>query len=117
MSAGTEDVARSGYPSRRVLVVDDDESIRVLIERSARSFDPPLEFEFATTAEEAYDRMALAAAYDLILADFLLEQPPNGWVLRKHCQRLFPDCAFTMMSSMPLRARPSIAASSSSVNA
>ena len=88
--------------SKRVLVVDDDESLRALVDLSARSFDPSIDVDFVTNGEDAVQRLSRSPVYDLVLVDFLLEEPPNGLMLRNSCKHLLPDCSFTMMSSMPL---------------
>ena len=89
---------------RRILVVDDDVSIHALAERAASTLDLPVEIEFARSAVDAYDWIAGSRAYDLVLADFMFEDPPCGLVLRERCQAVLPSCVFALMSSMPLHA-------------
>jgi len=55
---------------RRVLIVDDDESIRLLLRRILESI-PALEMTFANGCEEAL-QLASERAYDLILLDLLM---------------------------------------------
>lgn len=56
--------------NKRVLIVDDEESVRLLLQRILESI-PGLEFTLAAGSEEAV-RLAKEHQYDLILLDLLM---------------------------------------------
>lgn len=56
--------------TKRILIVDDEESIRLLLRRILES-NPALEITLASGGEEALE-LAAESAYDLILLDLLM---------------------------------------------
>ena len=58
------------FPGKRILIVDDEESIRELVSDSLRSRD--IEVDCAASSEEALE-LAARHSYDTILCDLNLE--------------------------------------------
>jgi DNA-binding response OmpR family regulator len=64
------DSSRNGAARRRVLIVDDEESMRLLLGRTVEAL-PNVEITLAGTCEEAL-HLAGSRAYDVILLDLLM---------------------------------------------
>jgi DNA-binding response OmpR family regulator len=100
----------SGTPGRsllrlhrpRILIVEDDVDMWKLIERAVHAANPDVEIHWAADAESA--RHALRRyAFDVVLADFMLEDSRNGWSVLSESRRLQPGARVAMASSLPLR--------------
>lgn len=90
---------RSRRPVSRVLVVEDDVELRPPIERVMSRLSQPVEIEWAQSAPEAIARL-LGHRFDLVLADFLLDERGSGFAVRGWCERHRPDLRFAMMSAV-----------------
>lgn len=85
-----------------LLVVEDDPDQQILIERAARAACPDVVIESAPDAATAIDALE-RRSFDLVLADYLLEDSENGWWVLEECRRLQPDARIALESSLPLR--------------
>lgn len=88
----------------RILVVEDDTELCMLIKRLTESTDLPVEVVYATTVHEAVMWIDEHGHFDLVLADFMLADSRNGYELREICRERMPSTNFAMMSSMPIGA-------------
>jgi len=85
-----------------LLVVEDDPDQQILIERAALAACPEVVIEWAPDAATAIDALG-RRSFDLVLADYLLEDSENGWWVLEECRRLQPDARIALESSLPLR--------------
>jgi len=83
----------------RVLIVEDDVELQPPVERVMSRLSEPVEIEWAQSAPEAIARL-LAHDFDLVLADFLLDERGSGFAVRGWCERHRPDVRFAMMSAV-----------------
>ena len=89
-------------PTTKVLVVEDDPDLSVLIARVMREIDPLIKVRMASSVDEATLCLDEEGSFDLILADYMLADSRNGYELRELCLEKSPTSNFAMMSSMPL---------------
>lgn len=90
-------------PDRRILVVEDDVDLCMLIRQVIQEMEENIHVQFASTVHEASMWLDGSQRFDLILADFLLADSRSGYELRAICQDRTPDTLFVMMSAMPLQ--------------
>ena len=88
---------------KRVLIVEDDPDLCLLIERLASQLSIEVELCFARSVDEAVLHLDQSQDFDLILADFLLADSKNGYQLQQLCADRAPNSNFAMMSSMPIQ--------------
>lgn len=84
---------------RKVLVVEDDHCLKLVMTRVFNSIDQAIELDWTTSAEEARDALQ-GENYSLIVADFSLEGKSTGLDLWEICQEKYPDVPFVVISSM-----------------
>ena len=90
---GDNDLIDSVRPvSRKLLVVDDDPSIRPVITAMIKRINPNSEIDWATSAEEALHRIQSVnlpfrkgKAYDVVLTDVYLGEGQSGIELAENC--------------------------------
>lgn len=87
----------------RLLVVEDDPDLCMIIQRFAEASALSIETTFASTVHEAVLWMDDSEPFDLVLADFVLADSRSGYELGGLCRERMPGSAFTMMSSLPIR--------------
>ncbi len=90
--------------NRKVLVVEDDLTLKVLIEKVLQSIDPEIQMDWTTTVDEALMGLSRKSAawggtgYDLIIADIFTPGTTNGYDLWDTCQKRFPDVPILITS-------------------
>lgn len=94
--------APSAMKATRLLVVDDDEDLRNVFDRIARSLDPDLVMDWAGGVDEAIPLLG-TQRYTAVIADYLLRGTLTGLTLRAHTRRRQPCATFAMMSACPMR--------------
>lgn len=103
-AASTEDVPEGSQPGgkpegrRKLLVVDDEEGIRLVLQRLLARLPnpPPLEVETAESAEEALE-MLESSRYTLILTDFNMGGKDGVFLLAAARER-WPDMVRMLMT-------------------
>ena len=86
--------------SGSVLVVEDDQSLRVVLTRILRQIDPNLSIRWVSSAEEA--QTELKNNHRMVIADIALEGEMTGLDLWKFCEEKYPGTPVVMMSGMPI---------------
>lgn len=96
----------------RVLVVDDDQELSVVMSQILKSIDPKVEIDLATSAEEAVEQLHYRdqelrgsrreRPYDLIVADIYLEGRKSGLELLESHLQDYPKIPVLVTSGMPL---------------
>lgn len=95
-----------GLP-RRALIVEDDLALQTVIMRIINEIDPTLEVEWATSTEEASDKI-LSMSWEeicglqLVISDMYLPNLQMGTSIWRSCQRHCPGAPFIFMSSMEI---------------
>lgn len=84
---------------RRVLIVEDDAELWPVIERYSMRAQQGMQLEFAGSAEEAEQRLASGAHYDVVLADYRLPGERDGKKVLERADALQPWARVAMMSS------------------
>lgn len=99
------DMRKSSYSKKastniqRILIVEDELSLKTVLEYIIRSVDKNIEIHWAVTAEKAmlylnkYD-------YDFVLTDHYLEGSLTGLVVWKYTRKHYPQLPIAMMSSL-----------------
>ena len=90
-------------PERRILVVEDDVDLCMLIRQVIQEMGAQYSVQFASTVHEAAMWLDGSNQFDLVIADFLLADSRSGYELRAICQDRAPEATFRMMSAMPLQ--------------
>lgn len=105
LSALTSPSNKAGLngPHRRILVVEDDVDLCMLIRQVIQEMEETVHVQFASTVHEATMWLDGPKRFDLVLADFLLADSRSGYELRAICQDRAPNTLFVMMSAMPLQ--------------
>ncbi len=85
-----------------VLVVDDDPSLRAMLELSLRQLG--FKVGSASSGEEALDRLA-AEDFDWLVTDAAMA-PMDGFTLVERAQALKPGLRAVMISALPARREP-----------
>ena len=88
-------------PTRRILVVEDDEDLLAAVVRVASSLGSEVEVDGAPTVEEARQLLE-SGEYDLILADYFFDGPERGAELILESVEARPTTGLAMMSALPL---------------
>lgn len=92
-------------PELNILVVEDDECLRVVVERTFQSLAAQVKVDWATTAQEAVERLYEAdymkLPFDLVLADIFLPNLCSGVEVAEFCNENLPKTQILLMSSMP----------------
>ena len=92
----------------KVLVLEDDLDMCLMIEHVLRSIEPLISLDWATTAEGAILELASALTesheppYDLIVADVFLDGKSTGIDFWRTCQEFSPDTPILVTSSLSL---------------
>lgn len=89
--------------SQSILVVDDDPSLRAMLELSLRQLG--FRVGSASNGEEALDRLA-AEDYDWLITDAVME-PMDGFTLVEKAQALKPGLRAVMISALPAHEKAS----------
>ncbi len=84
---------------QKVLVVEDDETLEIVMDRIFQSIDSSITYKWVITAEKAIAELQ-TAHYDLVVADFSLQGKGTGLDLWEFCQERFPEKPFVMISSL-----------------
>jgi DNA-binding NtrC family response regulator len=85
-----------------ILVVEDDEDLKIIVERIFKSISPHITHTWVTTAEKAVTELR-TEHYDLVFSDFYLRGNGTGLDLWEFCQDRFPDLPFVMTSGIELQ--------------
>lgn len=91
---------------RRILVVEDDPSMTILLKNAITGANPEAQLSYATSLEQAfakilqYSDISNANPYDLIVADIFLEGHGTGLDLWKVLCGTYPDIPFLVISSV-----------------
>ena len=103
------DESTSAYENRaisrpeKVLVVEDDECLKLAIYRGLRSINKKIIADWAVNAEEA--KYALQSTegepYDLIISDILLPGNKTGFDIAEYCRYRFSKSNLILMSAIP----------------
>lgn len=92
----------------RILIVEDDLDLTVLIDHVIRSIDPTIVADWVTSAERAvaliYKRLRTRPErpYDLIMTDVFLEGSSTGLDLWRLCAAHLPRVPLVLTSALPL---------------
>jgi len=101
-TSGAIPLAGRSVPAPRLLVLEDDEDLRNVFCRIARSLDPAIVVDWARTLGDAVSLLG-AHRYSAVIADYLLPGTLTGLALRAHSRRRQPGATFAMMSAYPLK--------------
>ncbi len=85
----------------RLLVIEEDLDLKVVLERVASFLDPNFIVDWCTNVRTAREALR-HTTYDLVLADYLLDGSGFGIHLLRDCQAQQPYAKFAMMSAYPL---------------
>lgn len=92
--------------TRRILVVEDDPSMTVMLKSSIAGAEPDAKVCYASSIEQALAKILQSAdishdnPYDLIVADIFLEGHSTGLDLWKVIRSTYPDLPFLVISSV-----------------
>jgi DNA-binding NtrC family response regulator len=86
---------------KKLLVVEDDAQVRLLIERTIAQVDDGIRLDWAGTIEEALAKISLKS-YLGVLSDIYLPGPKTGLDLWEAVHSEHPELPFVIMSSMDL---------------
>lgn len=90
-------------PCQRVLIVEDDSDLRMLVERAVSALDPALTIDWAPGLADAIPLLnEQGEDYRLVLSDYLLDEHGSGFDLKNWCELNFPGLRFAMMSAYPI---------------
>lgn len=84
---------------KNILVVEDDSCMKTAIERIVRKIDRRINFQWASSAEEALGQLN-KKYFDLVISDYNLPGLENGLKVWEASQIHSPHCKFVMMSGM-----------------
>ncbi|MDZ4662734.1 MAG: response regulator [Pseudomonadota bacterium] len=91
---------------KRVLIIDDDESQALLVTAIIEKCEQFVHIDWAATSAEAFNflknqkSVAAVSAYDLIIADILLEGAVTGCDIWRLCRAEFPNVPVVLTSSI-----------------
>lgn len=91
---------------KRVLVIEDDKNLSVLIGYALLEVNPDVEVDWATSLESAMSLYVAKGAknkknpYDLLIVDIFLEGHGNGFDLIKIIHRMYPKTSFLIVTSL-----------------
>lgn len=88
-----------GSVSARILIVDDEISLSLLLQRYLSGLYPGGQIDTADTAQAALDRLA-CARYDLVIADYLLPDA-NGFQVLRRAQAQQPPAEGILITGCP----------------
>lgn len=83
----------------RILIVEDDVAMEVMLMRALRSLDPFASYQWVTSAEEA-QVLIQEEIFSLVIADYYLIGRKTGLDLWEFCEANFPRLPFVVMSSL-----------------
>ncbi len=92
---------------RKVLVVEDDKNMTVLLGKALLGASNDIEIQWATSLEQAFTHLiqntdiSQKTPYDLIIADIFLEGKGTGLDLFKVISHTHPNVPFLVISSLP----------------
>jgi CheY-like chemotaxis protein len=101
-----KNVSRAKTP--KILVVEDDLELSLVIEKVLRSIDNTLHLDWATSAEAAIEHLERnlvdesSRPYDLIIADIFLDGRSTGIDFWRTSQELFPNTPVLITSALSL---------------
>ena len=93
---------------RRVLILEDDIELSMVIERILKSIDSRIILDWATSAEFALEQLKgsasihYSAPYDLIVADIFLDGKSTGIDFWRICNDSYPDIPIIITSALGL---------------
>lgn len=94
-----KDKVHSG--AKRVLIVEDDLSLKPILARVLGTMDTEYQYEWCTTAEDAVEWLQ-EEKFDLVIGDCFLIGKKTGIDLWEHCMEKYPNLPFIMMTSLEL---------------
>lgn len=92
--------------AKKILVVEDDKNMTVLLSRALEDICDDIEMSWAESLEQAVHKLVQHTdinhkmPYDLIIADIFLEGNGTGLDLYKVINRTYPDLPFLVISSL-----------------
>jgi DNA-binding NtrC family response regulator len=86
--------------NRRVLILEDDASLSLLLRAILRSVDLDLECDWVATTERATEALTSGTPYSLIIADYSLQGATTGLDFYETAHRLWPNLPFLLMSAI-----------------
>ncbi len=93
---------------KSLLIIEDDLSVIEYFEAVLDHLRPGLDFDYATSAEEAMElirsrgRIGEEPPYSLVIADIFLDGDMTGFDSWLECSKEFPDMPFVITSSLSL---------------
>lgn len=87
-------------PARSILIVEDDLSVVEYLENILEQLRPGLDLDYATSAEEAMQRLR-ERSYSLVIADIFLDGEMTGFDFWLECAKSYPDMPVVITSSLP----------------
>jgi DNA-binding NtrC family response regulator len=83
---------------KRILILEDDTSLKLLFTAILRSIDMDISFDWVSTPERATEALASPTHYDLVIADYSLSGNTTGLDVWETACRLRPGQPFLLMS-------------------
>jgi two-component system response regulator YesN len=83
----------------RVLIVDDEENVRFLLQRSLARLDPGLKVQTAESSVQALELLK-GESFDLVITDFQMPYM-NGLELCEAIRREYPKVKVVLMTAYP----------------
>ena len=88
-------------PNGRVLVVDDEENVRLLLERSLARLEPGIKVQVANSSAQALEFLK-GEPFDLVIADYQMPYM-NGLELTRTIRQDYPNVKIVLMTAYPSR--------------
>jgi DNA-binding NtrC family response regulator len=88
-----------GLDPRKILVVEDDPFLKPLITGIVHSVDHEARVRWVADVDSAKYLLS-CEPFKLVISDFVLDGPENGYDLWKFCKDRFPAVAFVMVSAL-----------------
>jgi len=85
-------------PPKRILIVDDEEPVRMICQRTLQPLG--YETEAAASADEALVLMA-HKPFDLVVTDYRMPGTMDGLALAQDIKRRYPDTQIMLMTAFP----------------
>jgi len=91
---------------KRVLVVEDDIGMKIIMMCLLHSIDRSLQIHWVVSGEEALNELKEKTTlfhepYDLVISDIVLAGETDGVELWRTCKKMFPETRFIFASGVP----------------
>ena len=94
----SSELMKSAKSNRKVLIVEDEPTWQILIERALKLIDPKIEVHFSKTAVQACEALNAGRSFDLIVSDYRLGANTTGLDLWDRVLEERFDIPFVMLS-------------------